>query len=195
MSLATVPRSAAPLATAGVLLLALAPLAVTTTLGAQDTLRPPAAAATLGHAPSAPAVRVSLGEEALVPGDHGRVSVRTRADGWVVVLQADPTGHVRVLFPLDPANPLPSERGQQTLGLSTIFSPTPFWAVSWQAQYTITDKRFESHVVRLERDLHEWRAAFNFVRNANGNVAFYFSIFLTDLPQLKFDYDQTSLGR
>jgi hypothetical protein len=33
------------------------------------------------------------------------------------------------------------------------------------------------------------------VRNANGNVAFYFSIFLTDLPQLKFDYDQTTLGR
>ena len=95
----------------------------------------------------------------------------------------------------DPDNPLPTDRGQQNLGLSTIFSPTPFWAVSWQAQYNITDKRFESHVVRLERDLHEWRAAFNFVRNANGNVAFYFSIFLTDLPQLKFDYDQTSLGR
>ena len=115
MSLATVPRSAAPLATAGVLLLALAPLAVTTTLGAQDTLRPPAAAATLGHAPSAPAVRVSLGEEALVPGDHGRVSVRTRADGWVVVLQADPTGHVRVLFPLDPFDSAQTIRGDADL--------------------------------------------------------------------------------
>jgi Tat protein translocase TatC len=97
--------------------------------------------------------------------------------------------------PRDPANPLPTERGQQSVGLSTVFSPTAFWAVSWQTQYNITDKRFESHVVRLERDLHEWRAAFNFVRNANGNVAFYFSVFLTDLPQLKFDYDQTSLGR
>ena len=96
----------------------------------------------------------------------------------------------------DPNNPQPlTDRGQQSVGLSTIFSPTPFWAVSWQTQYNITDKRFESHVVRLERDLHEWRAAFNFVRNANGNVAFYFSIFLTDLPQLKFDYDQTTLGR
>ncbi len=97
--------------------------------------------------------------------------------------------------PRDPENPLPTERGQQSVGLTTVFSPTPFWAVSWQTQYNITDKRFESHVVRLERDLHEWRAAFNFVRNANGNVAFYFSIFLTDLPQLKFDYDQTTLGR
>ncbi len=97
--------------------------------------------------------------------------------------------------PLDPDNPLPSEAGTQSIGLGTTFSPTPFWAASWQTQYNVTDKRFESHVLRLERDLHEWRAAFNFVRNANGNVAFYFSIFLTDLPQLKFDYDQTTLNR
>ena len=80
----------------------------------------------------------------------------------------------------------------QSLGLSTSFSPTPFWALSWSTQYNITDSEFESHVVRLERDLHEWRAGFNFVRNANGNFAFYFSIYLTDLPDLKFDYDQTT---
>ena len=49
--------------------------------------------------------------------------------------------------------------------------------------------------VRLERELHEWRAGFNFVRNANGNFAFYFSIYLTDLPDLKFDYDQTTFER
>jgi hypothetical protein len=47
-------------------------------------------------------------------------------------------------------------------------------------------------VVRLERELHEWRAGFNFVRNANGNFAFYFSIYLTDLPDLKFDYNQAT---
>ena len=44
----------------------------------------------------------------------------------------------------------------------------------------------------LERELHEWRAGFNFVRNPNGNFAFYFSIYLSDLPDLKFDYDQTT---
>ncbi len=95
----------------------------------------------------------------------------------------------------DPTGTLPPVPSQQSVGLSTMFSPTPFWAVSWQTQYNVTDKKFESHVVRLERDLHRWRAAFNFVRNANGNVAFYFSIFLTDLPQLKFDYDQTTIGQ
>ena len=68
----------------------------------------------------------------------------------------------------------------------------PFWSLSWSSQYNITDGQFEIQVVRLERDLHEWRARFNFVRNPNGNFAFYFSIYLTDLPELKFDYDQTT---
>ncbi|HEU5042212.1 MAG TPA: twin-arginine translocase subunit TatC [Gemmatimonadales bacterium] len=89
-----------------------------------------------------------------------------------------------------PGEPQPDDT--QSLGFSTSFSPTPFWALSWSTQYNITDSEFESHVVRLERDLHEWRAGFNFVRNANGNFAFYFSIYLTDLPDLKFDYDQTT---
>src|SRR5215217_5274322 len=86
----------------------------------------------------------------------------------------------------------PSTPGQQSLGFSTSFSPTPFWSLSWSSQYNITDTEFESQVVRLERQLHEWRAGFNFVRNANGNFAFYFSIYLTDLPDLKFDYNQTT---
>jgi len=81
---------------------------------------------------------------------------------------------------------------QQNLGFSTNFSPTPFWSLSWTSQFNITDSKFESQQVRLERQLHEWRAGFNFVRNANGNFAFYFSIYLTDLPDLKFDYNQTT---
>jgi hypothetical protein len=30
------------------------------------------------------------------------------------------------------------------------------------------------------------------VRNANGNFAFYFSIYLMALPELKFDYNQAT---
>ncbi len=80
----------------------------------------------------------------------------------------------------------------QNLGLNTSFSPTPFWSLSWSTQYDITQGRFQDHVIRLERDLHEWRAGFNFVKNASGTFAIYFSIYLTDLPDLKFDYDQTT---
>jgi Tat protein translocase TatC len=84
---------------------------------------------------------------------------------------------------------------QQNLGFSTAFAPTAFWNVSYSAQYNITDSKFESHTVRLERVLHEWRAGFNFVKNANGNFAFFFSVYLSDLPDIKFDYNQTSIER
>lgn len=88
-----------------------------------------------------------------------------------------------------------TQKAQQSLGFSTAFAPTPFWSVSWSTQYNITDNKFESQVVRLERVLHEWRAGFNFVRNPNGNFAFFFSVYLSDLPDIKFDYNQTSIER
>jgi Tat protein translocase TatC len=100
-------------------------------------------------------------------------------------------------YSLSRRRPLEGEprEDQQNLGFSTNFSPTPFWSLSWSAQYNITGGQFESQVVRLERQLHDWRAGFNFVRNANGNFAFYFSIYLMDLPDLKFDYNQTTFER
>jgi len=39
-----------------------------------------------------------------LPGDRAKVQVRAREDGYLVVLQADPSGHLRVLFPLDPGD-------------------------------------------------------------------------------------------
>ena len=97
-------------------------------------------------------------------------------------------------YSLTRARPIPGrvQQDDQSVNLTTNFSPTPFWGLSWSTQYSITDGTFESQVVRLERDLHEWRAGFNFVRNPSGTFAIYFSIYLTDLPDLKFDYDQTT---
>ncbi len=92
-----------------------------------------------------------------------------------------------------PVPGLPPQKSRQSLGFSTSFQPTPLWQVSWTSQYNITDGRFESQVVRLIRDMHDWRAGFNFVKNANGNFAFFFSIYLVDLPDVKFDYDQTTI--
>jgi hypothetical protein len=97
--------------------------------------------------------------------------------------------------PLATATGTTSPEALQSLGFSTSFAPTPFWTVSWSTQYNITQNKFESQVVRLERVLHEWRAGFNFVRNPNGNFAFFFSVFLSDLPDIKFDYNQTSIER
>jgi Tat protein translocase TatC len=93
----------------------------------------------------------------------------------------------------NPSLPPTFRTTQQSVNFSTAFSPTTFWSLAWAAQYNLTDGRFESQTVRLERDLHEWRATFGFVRNANGNVAFSFSVYLTDLPELKFDFNRTTL--
>jgi hypothetical protein len=94
-----------------------------------------------------------------------------------------------------PGDNIADPEPRQSLGFSTSFSPTPLWSLSWTAQYNITDRQFESHVLRLERDMHEWKASFNAVKNANGNFQFFFSIYLSDLPEVKFDYDQTTIER
>ncbi|MDZ4673475.1 MAG: hypothetical protein SGI84_03410, partial [Gemmatimonadota bacterium] len=84
---------------------------------------------------------------------------------------------------------------QSSITLRTRLSPTKYWGLSWDTAYNATDKKFEYHRLSLERDLHEWRAAFNFYRNPNGNFSLFFSVFLTDLPDLKADYNQTTIAR
>jgi Tat protein translocase TatC len=80
--------------------------------------------------------------------------------------------------------------GARNLNLNVAFSPTRNWSVSWTTSYDLDTEQFGQHYLRFERDLHRWRASFAFVRSANGNVAFNFYIALTDLPDIKFDYDQ-----
>ncbi|MES2125296.1 MAG: twin-arginine translocase subunit TatC [Gemmatimonadota bacterium] len=82
---------------------------------------------------------------------------------------------------------------QSNIGLNTSFSPTPYWNVSWQTQYNVTAGRFESQQIRLQRDLHDWTASFDFAKTATGNFALFFTITLKPLPDVKFDYNQTTL--
>jgi len=90
---------------------------------------------------------------------------------------------------------LTTQENRENMNFSMAFSPTAFWAASLSGQYNFTDSKVESATLRLERDLHEWKAAFSFIRNANGNVAFFFSVFLQDLPDLRWDYQQTTFER
>ncbi|HEV8599911.1 MAG TPA: twin-arginine translocase subunit TatC [Gemmatimonadales bacterium] len=80
-----------------------------------------------------------------------------------------------------------------SIGFNTRFSPTRFWGVTWSTQYNTANKQFESQQVQLTRDLHEWRAAFNFTKSPNGNFAFYFSVFLMDFPDINYKYNQTTI--
>ena len=84
---------------------------------------------------------------------------------------------------------------KRNLGLQLGFSPTENWSLSWNTQYNITDGEFGQHVLRLDRQMHRWRATFSFVRSPNGNFAFNFFISLRDQPDLKFNYDQQTVNR
>ena len=52
-----------------------------------------------------PPVRIWLnGDRRFEPGDGARVQVEARDDGYLLVLNFDTEGRVRVLFPLDPSD-------------------------------------------------------------------------------------------
>ena len=65
--------------------------------------------------------------------------------------------------------------------------------MNWTTQYDFNAKTFEAQTLNLTRDLHDWRATFSFLRNPNGNFSFSFLITLIDLPDLKFDYRQSTI--
>ena len=73
------------------------------------------------------------------------------------------------------------------------FNLTPRWTVGWRTNYDFQRHEFASHVVNLQRDLHDWRATFGFSQSPNGNFAFNFSIGLKAQPDLKFDYARNSI--
>ncbi len=88
-----------------------------------------------------------------------------------------------------------SSAGTSQVKLSTAFSPTQFWSLSWNTLYDLKKSRFQDQLISLTRDLHEWRASFNFAKTATGNFTLFFSVYLIDLPPLKFDYNQSTINR
>jgi len=80
--------------------------------------------------------------------------------------------------------------GRDNLQSSMTFHLTPKWAGSWNTNYDFQAKKFGSHMVTLQRELHDWRAIFAFTQAPNGNFAFNFFIALTAEPDLKFNYDK-----
>lgn len=82
---------------------------------------------------------------------------------------------------------------QTSLTSAMNFELTQKWAASWQTSYDFEQRQFASHVVSLQRDLHDWRAVFAFTHSPNGNFAFNFFIALKPQPDLKFDYARASV--
>ncbi len=83
----------------------------------------------------------------------------------------------------------------QMLQATLRFQPTEMWEMSWRTSYDIEAQAFNDHSIRLSRDLHRWRANFDFLQTATGNWSFRFEVSLIDNSDLKFDYQQRSLDR
>lgn len=79
-----------------------------------------------------------------------------------------------------------------TLGASTSLAISRFWSASWQTTYDFTRSEFASHIVSLQRELHDWNAVFAFTQAPNGNFSFNFFIALKAQPELKVDYSRAS---
>jgi hypothetical protein len=133
----------------------------------------------MARSPFAMTVNYSLSRQRPIGPTSPPVSTEDNPNG--------PLGEPPPFIPVTPPEP------NSSVGLTMRFSPTPFWTVSWNTQYDITRGQFQSQVIQLQRDLHDWRATFNFVKNPNGNFALTFSVFLMTLPDIKFDYQQTTL--
>jgi hypothetical protein len=83
--------------------------------------------------------------------------------------------------------------GRSNLGADIGFNLTPHWTTSWRTAYDFTRREFASHMVALQRDIHDWRAIFAVTQAPNGNFAFNFSVGLKSQPDLKFDYNRATV--
>jgi hypothetical protein len=86
--------------------------------------------------------------------------------------------------------PFVKQPPQQNVNSSLNFHLTPKWSGTWTTNYDFEAHKFGSHIVSLQRELHDWKAIFSFTQAPNGNFAFTFFIALTAEPDLKFNYDR-----
>ena len=109
---------------------------------------------------------------------------------------------------LDPSTQAPLNPQQNTTNGGVVFiSPavtniqfqysfnlTPKWAAQWSSSYDVERDQFASQVISFQRDMHDWRATFAFTASPNGNASFSFFISLKAEPELKFDYNRSTLA-
>ena len=145
-----------------------------------------AAGSDSGLAPAIPNYAFQRGPLQNQPGSPDRILQRGAGSSFRASLAFD-------LSRTRPVAGQPAQPVRSTLSGSVSFSPTKNWSLSWQTLYDFTAGKFGSHVLSLNRNMHDWHATFSFVQSPNGNVVFNFNITLIDQPEIKFDYDQRNL--
>jgi len=81
------------------------------------------------------------------------------------------------------------------LNANTSFNLTEKWAAQWTTDYDVEAKRFNSQMVSLRRELHDWDLVFGFTKTPYGAFSFTAFISLRAQPDLKFDYRKSDSSR
>ncbi|MFQ5537039.1 MAG: putative LPS assembly protein LptD [Gemmatimonadota bacterium] len=127
-----------------------------------------------------------LGEASIVPRERPAAAPagrrRSSRGGWNANLSYS------LQRPRDGSGP-----SSQVLNGTLTLRPTEHWDLSWRTAYDLERGQFNDHTIRLTRDLHRWKANFDFLQTATGNWTFRFEVSLTDNRDLKFDYEQRNL--
>jgi hypothetical protein len=121
----------------------------------------------------------------VIPGTDDPDELQTRREGWNARIQYS------LRRPRDSG--IGSALRAQMVQGSLSFAPTANWSVNWSTSFDVEEQRFNDHVVRLNRDLHEWEATFGFRQTATGNWAFHFEVSLRANRDLRLDYEQRGL--
>jgi hypothetical protein len=120
-------------------------------VGVGGARTPVAAHRQLGIDPSVP-VRLLLSQPRYAPGTHGRVYVEIGRDGYLVVLHAQPDGHIQVAFPLDPGGDAAVRAGDSMEvhgrgGRDAFTVEDSSGSGTWYAAISTTPFRFDSIAV------------------------------------------------
>jgi hypothetical protein len=140
--------------------------------------RPPVGGNIVNYDPAQNCTKTANGSQLLL--DQCQINARLQSGNSQPVTSPTPGGTVYRI----PA--------QTNVGADLGFNLTPRWTAAWRTNYDFVRHEFASHVVSLQRDLHDWRLSMGFTQSSNGNFAFNFSIGLKAQPDLKFDYARNS---
>jgi hypothetical protein len=113
-------------------------------------------------------------------------------DACLANVRAQPTTDVPVVS-ATAGGPLYKIPPTTSINSNISFNLTPKWAAQWTTTYDVEAHEFASHMVSLQRELHDWRAIFGFTQSPNGNFAFNFSIALKADPDIKADYNRATV--
>jgi hypothetical protein len=163
------------------------PLLVAVVVGVAAAASPtPMGGRTQGDAPIP--VRVFLDQARYAPGSQGRVRVAVGQPGYLLVLYAEPEGHVQIAYPIDPGDPdaVRPDTNMEILGRGGRASFTvddSSGEGTWYAAISAQPFRFDSVVVNGHWD---YRAV---PRITRAGVEADLTSFVEGIATARFDYD------